>query len=274
MKDFGAVGKCIYCGNADIGLSDEHIIPFGLSGEWVRRDASCKTCADITSAIEGRVLRHHLIGPRAAMGLKTRRPDKRPTQFEITRITYRDGKEVYEKISLPAKGQLILLACPIFAPPRILTENYDEIPQKGISLIHWSCFIGGKRLNDFVAEHAIQGFADFDFDVTTHSADFALMIGKIAYSYVVASLGIDCLREDYFSPLLLGKTHDIGKFIGNAFTIEEAKDSQSIHRIVIVQDKDNTLIARVRLFAKIGAPEYLAVVGKAKEDLKASKITQ
>ena len=61
----GIANACIYCG-ATSGLSDEHVIPFALEGEFVLRNASCKACGDKTSRIELKVLREgysHLAPP-------------------------------------------------------------------------------------------------------------------------------------------------------------------------------------------------------------------
>ena len=65
---FPAVGHCIYCPRTD-GLSDEHIIPYGLNGRWILPQASCPSCRDKTSAIETAILRESLLPFRTAFRL-------------------------------------------------------------------------------------------------------------------------------------------------------------------------------------------------------------
>lgn len=76
------IGACIYCGS-ESELQDEHIVPLGLSGEWVLEDASCSTCADITSAFEHNVQRKGLLVARSKLQLKTRRKKDRPRSFPL-----------------------------------------------------------------------------------------------------------------------------------------------------------------------------------------------
>src|SRR5205814_3072492 len=74
------IGECIYCGSTD-DLTNEHIVPFGLSGTVGLVKASCKSCAAATSAIEGRLLRGHWRAYRKLLGLKTR--SDYPTHYPI-----------------------------------------------------------------------------------------------------------------------------------------------------------------------------------------------
>ena len=61
---FPRVGKCIYCGSTD-KLTDEHVLPLGLSGTAVLPDASCTERAKITGKVEQDVLR----GPMQQVGV-------------------------------------------------------------------------------------------------------------------------------------------------------------------------------------------------------------
>src|SRR6266853_1676428 len=84
---YGSVGRCIYCGATRYSaaevrpLSDEHIVPEGLSGTLVLPRASCRRCAKTTGQIEGSVLRNLLWAPRTLLKMKTKRPKERPTHF-------------------------------------------------------------------------------------------------------------------------------------------------------------------------------------------------
>ena len=45
-------GACIYCGAADVKLTDEHIVPLSIGGQHVLLKASCNECNKITSKFE------------------------------------------------------------------------------------------------------------------------------------------------------------------------------------------------------------------------------
>ena len=115
-KTLAKVERCIYCGSREGVLGEEHIVPFGLSGPWVLERASCTRCAGITSGFERTVLKASLMVARATMGLQTRRPRQRPTQF-VCSIT-KSGKR--EEIDVPVSdltGTAIML---VLAPPAYL----------------------------------------------------------------------------------------------------------------------------------------------------------
>jgi hypothetical protein len=78
--NLGRVGRCIYCGTTE-SLSDEHVIPLGLGGRSILYDASCQSCANITSAFERVVLRDQFGAFRARVGVPTRRPKQRQAGF-------------------------------------------------------------------------------------------------------------------------------------------------------------------------------------------------
>jgi hypothetical protein len=45
VHTFAPVGYCIYCSQTE-GLTDEHIIAYGLNGKWVLPKASCVFCRE------------------------------------------------------------------------------------------------------------------------------------------------------------------------------------------------------------------------------------
>ena len=78
-----SIGRCVYCDRSDTRLSREHIVPLGLNGEWVLHDASCLNCARLIARIEHDALRNAFIGPRAALGMRTRRPNQHQKLFPL-----------------------------------------------------------------------------------------------------------------------------------------------------------------------------------------------
>src|SRR5450759_2184663 len=76
------VGSCIYCAKPE-GLTDEHIVPLGLGGNFILPKASCKKCNAITSAFELKVLRGFMLDARTAGQFPTRRRKQRPTTLPL-----------------------------------------------------------------------------------------------------------------------------------------------------------------------------------------------
>jgi len=127
-KTIATIGRCIYCGKTDQSLSDEHIVPYGLNGEWILGRASCKGCRQITSGFETDVQRNCLLETRAKLGLRTRGRHNRPKEFSL--FVKRDHQE--EEIRVPIQEHLTLMMLPLFKLPAYL----DERPyQKGIDLV-------------------------------------------------------------------------------------------------------------------------------------------
>jgi HNH endonuclease len=48
-------GVCIYCGwdGGELGLHDEHVVPYSLGGNTVLLNASCSDCEGVTSYLDG-----------------------------------------------------------------------------------------------------------------------------------------------------------------------------------------------------------------------------
>ena len=99
------VGRCIYCDSTE-RLTDEHVIPEGLKGNLILREASCVPCQKITCAIEGQVLGKMMGHFRAATGM--RRKDRRT---KTCMVALDDGSRVELDVSaspvlmLPAYGE-------------------------------------------------------------------------------------------------------------------------------------------------------------------------
>ena len=96
------VNECIYC-DATENLSDEHVIPFALSGRIVLPAASCPGCATMTSRIELKVLRG-IMHPARLVGAYPSRNKKQQPKRVTERLIDQNGDayeiEVYRKDGL------------------------------------------------------------------------------------------------------------------------------------------------------------------------------
>lgn len=76
-------GACIYCGDTEAELSDEHIVPYSLGGSHVLRKASCGSCADITKKFEQKVARDLWGDARIAFDAPSRRKSRRKQRLNM-----------------------------------------------------------------------------------------------------------------------------------------------------------------------------------------------
>jgi hypothetical protein len=262
----GNVGKCIYCKRADVKLSEEHIIPYGLNGNQILLNASCSDCSKITSAFELDILRHTFLLPRRAFGMRSRhnQNDELSARFETG-----DGTTKY--IQIPKDDAPIMFALPIFLPPSVL----DNRPfQPGIQ------GTGEFQINEIrsIAKEKLKkkhgGPGKISFDIAYNPNNFARMIAKIAYGFAVAHFGIDDIGDLGIVSAIKGETDDIGKWVGcvkdEKFAINTVLHSWQM-RISASYQIDNpkeTMDARaiygISLFSLFNTPEYTVVVGNVK----------
>ena len=257
MRD---VGECVYCGSK-LDLSKEHVIPYGLNGTLVLTNASCPEHARITSRFEGVVLRKHLLLVRAGLEMKTRRKRDRPKEFHLT-IKDADGQR---KILLSKEDQPILLAMPKFGPPG-LPSSIGSTSGIDIGTTPYIAQVAGPPVKDFLNELGKSSSRSADFIFDMQPVDFARMLAKIGYTATVGEFGLEGIHEASCLPAVLGDEDRIGHWVGIIDSKNRVLDNTGLHRIVLEIDK-SAIMARVKLFAFAGTPEYVVVVGKPTENL-------
>jgi hypothetical protein len=114
------VGRCIYCrseGSREEPLGKEHIVPYGLGGDWILPRASCKACARITGEVERYCQREMYGTVRVRMQLPTRRRGGHPTMLPLD-IVRPDGRR--ERRLVPAHKAPMAVVGFRFPPPGLL----------------------------------------------------------------------------------------------------------------------------------------------------------
>lgn len=246
------VGHCIYC-FSDKNLTDEHIVPYALSGSYILPTSSCVECNKITCFFEGKVLNYdyEMRKVRALKGLKSRRKLNVPMFGSF--IIVEDGNE--KKVEFPIREGPHFLSFPIFPPP---------VNLKSIDGYHAGIIINGLVTYLFNQEKfgkicKENGIKDFAIEQMIFPNEFARMIAKIAYSFAYAEGRIN-FRNQKFLDSLLGKTDDIGRWVG-VFPHEYTTHPGILHWLTI---KDNfelgILLVEVQLFSESGTPTYTVVL--------------
>lgn len=249
-RRYAAVGECIYCSAQD-GLSDEHIIPFGLGGNLVLPEATCRSCADVTSLIERKVLRGFMYGARIVGDFPTYRKKKRPKTVLTKLIHADDSTTEYELPVEAAPGFLIL---PTFARATILDGRpaTKGVLIKGQETIHF-----GAAVDEVVKKHGARGI-EFTSDI--EATEFAQMLAKIAYSHVVAELGLFPRDETPLLRLIAGQADDGGSWIGSHTYTLNIEKQRPQHALAITSCANSQgaqgLLAHIKLFASAGATGY------------------
>jgi len=254
------VGVCIYCGRTE-GLSDEHVIPHALGGRFVLPEASCRSCAAVTSAFERSVLRGFMLDARTAGGFPTRRPKERPTtsSLEIKR-----GDRL-ESIELPSTELPGFLQLPLLKPAAFLT---GRPPVKGVEIIGPETISFGKKPEEVASTF---GTDTLRTTVNVDATAFVRMLAKIGYSYAVATQGPYPRSEVPVLPLILGSADDGGTWVGSAeyrLSVEDKRPTHGLGLISLTATVDeiaeSVLVARVKLFADAGATGYEVVVRRSR----------
>lgn len=251
------VDRCIYCGTSDGPLGTEHIVPYGLAGEWLLDRASCTPCSAVTSKAELDVLRNMLGSARITLRFPSRR--KRQRKSTVPLLVTRDGREA--EVDLPPEKSWPVMTFPVFAVPAEYDRSRDYShgigPILGIRVIT----LGDRDPGQIRESHSAEAI---EARVAFQPVAFALVLAKIAYGWCVATYGLDAIETVHVLPAILGQRDDIGRWVGNpSRTMLDGE--KGLHVMECGVYPNGQLAARVRLFAHFQAPEYFVIVGQMTE---------
>lgn len=252
-EKYKAVGHCIYCGSSD-HLSDEHIVPLGLQpkgGDWFLPKASCDKCADITKRFEGLCLQGTLGPLRAKLNLRSRRKPKSTTEWTTS---HRDDGRIETRTVPLDEFPMVCLGFDLEAAG-LLCQAEPTTEFVGRQIVRYQTGEIEKHLQEGVALKLGR----------VSPRGYARMLAKIAHSYAVAKFGeasfVPCLPE-----IILGKSDYAPHFVGGDRSGVPLLDQPTALHHVYPQACDLNgalhLLVAVRLFAFMGMPRYLVVVGK------------
>jgi len=248
------INQCIYCGNDESGLADEHGVPLGLLPEGepglVLRNASCSLCAEKTSLFERSVLRRLWQPARAGLGLRSYRKRSRLKSYPLTLASDNGVEDVLLPFDqFPATMQFIE-----YPPPAILEgkSHKNGVLTNASRLIQ----VAGPPLSELAKKFDV---ASIQFKSTFEGLTYERLLLKVAYCFTIAALGFESLGECYVLPSILGDSEEIGTWLG--CDGETHLNSSGFHSASI-SAAGQDIICRVRLFSRFPVPEYVIVVGR------------
>lgn len=252
-KTYPPYGKCIYCDETE-GLTDEHIIPFGLGGTFVLPKASCSSCAAHTSRFEMAVLRGELWPVRVYRAMRSRRRHKNaPSSYPL--VVERNGIE--ETVQLPIEKYPILAHFLDFSPPRraIDMNSKPGIDVAGIVTVSFGPD-PSRVLRDL-------GATSIKSRTSTHPVQFALMLAKIGYSMAAATGALSLIKgRSPIRDVILGRNSCVGDYVGT-LTYPLSKHEDQLHRVIVLADTNSgQLAADIQLFSDSQAPRYGVLLGE------------
>ncbi len=248
------VGECIYCG-CKAGLSEEHVVPFGLGGDYVLPLASCVNCAAKTSREELKVMRGFMGDARLVAKLPTRRKKLRAT---VKSHEFYDQEMTRKMVLLGIPESIAFLHLPTLAEGSYMSS---QPPSKGAKLIGLETVkFGGDMVACMQANQATQFQEQVKIDV--HA--FTRMLAKIAYGYAVGELGLFPREESPALALAMGLVDNPSNWISSRNLQIPASSAAGLHAMMMLEyRRDDGLVAntvRVALFRNSGASNYEVVV--------------
>jgi 5-methylcytosine-specific restriction endonuclease McrA len=262
-------GRCIYCGNADVDLTDEHVIPYALTGNSVIFErASCVPCARVINPFEQFVLRQTYGNLRIQIDSPTRNKRSRQTKIDHKfQLLYQGGRRAWNWTV-----QTDWDRCPVLCPswdaplPGIITGSAASSRIAGNKWLFRPdrLELFAEKVRRFFRADGVKYEAG-----KIDAAGFKRFIAKVAHGYAVAHFGYDAV--EWATPaIILGTDPNISHIIGGGQNILPADPDGAAVRISFGHPLDGELpylLASVRLFEFLGTPEQIVVLGVPKRQL-------
>jgi len=265
-RSFPSFGQCIYCDapETQTKLTNEHIVPLSLGGTSMLLQASCTSCAKITSQLELHLARnifgHHRIHANVATRNRKRRPSVLPATIKI-------GENPAQDMEFSIEDHPYFTFLPVWKTPGMLTA---ASPTANFATEELHRF-------DFVPAHfgKLISLADtetlsFQSPIKLNEDQFSRALAKIAYCTAVSRYGLNGFERTTIVDFILGKYPFAQYLVGGTTNDVAPPMAKNIDHVIALMEtsvfEKNTIIAVVRLFANTGTgthgmPAYTVVIG-------------
>lgn len=188
---------------------------------------------------------------RRKLNFPTRHKERRS---DGVRLEYQVGEEDRTE-DVPVEDHHGGFFLPALAPPSYLSGGPPEDLPVAVAL-------QGKYHKPSM-ERLVERFGGEPLSVVLRYVDpidLARMMAKIGYAFAVGCLGPDAFEEVYVLPTIL-EGPNAGQYIG-CMAGPPQNNSPEFHQIAVLCTPRGEVLAYVRLFAQMNAPEYTVVVGR------------
>ena len=259
--------NCIYCNSGVEKLTDEHIIPLGLGGRTILKEASCIECNKVTSKFELYILRGHWLGIRNKLKTGTRHKNK-PLPPLPANLIMSDGLKILGTVSV--EDCIFQLVFSLFEPEVIAVPIEGGIKPYARQIGMVMIGVGGPQNFKTKDGRVLKVFHGQQIEYLLHefTADnFFRFLSKIAHAYVIKERGSNACTEFYLPEIILGNTKDAMKYIGNAPDTAQGiriNRIDNFHSLQLLEYKDflTVLIQLFNIPQHDVQPIYQVVVGK------------
>lgn len=270
-------GKCIYCSATDVDLTDEHVIPYALAkNAAILEKSCCKVCQSIIQPYEQEVLKRQLCVFRAMVGAPTRSKKDRPQVIVLPIVELGADGKIVQKLGsreIPvADGPLILNLWQSPAP-RILGEKITPDSQEGRP---WR-FVETERADSILKKIASElGIERVGIELPpVNRLHYLRFLAKTAHAFTAAQLGIDAF-EPFLNDIILKKSDDLEQFVGDKSGVASLEGPTGHSFKITLGETPNDIgpasgliVVFMQLWADLGSPPHLIVVGRPTSDLQA-----
>ena len=240
-----------------------------MGGNVTLPKASCKTCSDITRAVETSCMRATLIHLRMQLGLH-QHADELPDSFPV-KFTYWSGIE--ETLPIPVSDYPTMWVMPIYEYPRIL---------RGLPSGDGGGVVLHAHVNDanFEKLKARPNVHKVEASTGVISVDsFTRWIAKIGYCYAVACLGLDAVQNSPLTDLIRNGSPQPNYLIGGLNDLKIGEPSEfnlepvtnELFRVAMMNVADMNgkpfIAVYVRPLPVLSGASYIAVVGENTQNL-------
>jgi hypothetical protein len=203
-----------------------------------------------------------MYGPlRLLYGLPSRRKKKRPKALRLK--VKRTPEEDWTYVDVEQEKYPFLILFPYFSMPRMISGESESECRGAATKRLWirgasPGYIFKELLERLTIELRVHSVMP---EATAQVKEFCQMLAKIGYSFAVGELGIEAFKPFLIPHILRKELDDCHKFVGSLGETEKA--TKELHEISMVDmAKEDLVVVRIRLLAKLETPTYYVVAGK------------
>ena len=235
----------MYCLDAGVPRTEEHLIPHALGGRLTLRDAVCEPCRRITGRLEQATLDREFLVPKTLLALKRRRArGKGPSRLPSVTLAGDDARSTLAADAFPRSFSLAA-----FEPAGLLSGLDRSNTPPRTAFVDCRLNLGTPRRQTVAATVPLSD---------PHA--YATAIAKWAYALAVAERGLDCCDTQPMRDLLLGRRHDAFAFVGTPLPRASAP-REWLHDFAL-RENGAWLTVTLALFASAGMTPFEVVIGR------------